>query len=844
MRAARPTRAEQGAEPDRATDSRAATPTRAEQGSKPDREAHVTAATPILVLMMALSACADPGRIEADAAPAQAGSTGIATAPPATLAAERIDAIVTAEHRRSAAEITAADQQSRDVGVRRAAARALARIANDAARPGLLRALADEDTETSAWGAYGLGFSCKGHEKETVSALVMHGLARSVIADAGAPPSGRAQIDPLTATARAVGRCAAEESEPTLVAWLPGPRDRALAAAYGLGDLSAVKQKLREETLVALLNLAAGNAAAPPLPEALFAIGRLENVPPTVVDRIREVATARLAEPGEGRVFAVRALSRGGPAGAEDLARVLSSGSGPSAGPGSAFTATERAEAVKSLKRLERAGQRALAEAIPGLIPSSDPVALTALIGDEMGVILAALDALDGGAASVPPKTRSALRELAALPAPPAAPATILRRLSWLRCAAAKAVAGENFREPLLTGCDLTGPATPELPTAPSAPATSASAPSASAPSAPAPSAPTPGGAGSIGARAVVEVIGRGEITGARLTAWRTFARGSDLRAREAALELLETHDEIEAADVLAEALAAKEEGLIATAATVIAKQPQRASAPEPRVKKARKRRRSKDLKEEPPKAAGESLGAPAPAIVKALLVALERAAASGGTDDLETLDSVIDAAGAIAVKEAKPHLDKLCGSTYPTVREHTAKALALITGAKVACEPPPGGGAVPDEIRSLQRGPVTLTFTTDVGELMMTLDPAVAPITVTRVAEIARAGYYRDNVVHRVVAGFVTQFGAPRGDGFGGPDAKTPLRCETSPIGFAPLTVGVALSGRDTGSSQLFVMHGRSPHLDGQYAWIGTATGPWASFVDGDRILEVKVSP
>lgn len=816
---------------------RAATPTRAEQRSEPERAAHVRAATPILVGMMALSACADPGRIEADAAPAQAGaqdgSAGIATAPPATLAAERIDAIVTAEHRRSAAEITAADQQSRDVGVRRAAARALARIANEAARPGLLRALADEDAETAAWGAYGLGFSCKGHEKETVSALVVHGLARSASADAGAPASGRARIDPLAATARAVGRCAAEESEPTLVAWLPGPRDRALAAAYGLGDLSAVKQKLREETLVALLNLAAGNAAAPPLPEALFAIGRLDNVPPTVVDRIREVATARLAEPGEGRVFAVRALSRGGPAGAEDLARVLSSGSDPSAGPGSAFTATERAEAVKSLKRLDRAGQRALAEAIPGLIPSSDPVALTALIGDEMGVILAALDALDSGVPP-PPKTRSALRELAAIPAPPAAPATILRRLSWLRCAAAKAVSGENFREPLLTGCDLTGPAASALPTAPPS----------SAPDASAPGAPAPAGAGSIGARAIVEVIGRGEITGARLAAWRTFARGGDLRAREAALELLETHDEIEAADVLAEALAAKEQGLIATAATVIAKQPQRASAPEPRVKKPRKRRRSKDLKEEPPKSVGESFGAPAPAIVKALLVALERAASSGGTDDLETLDSVIDAAGAIAVKDAKPHLDKLCGSTYPTVREHTAKALELITGAKVACEPPPGGGAVPEEIRSLARGPVTLTFTTDVGELVMTLDPAVAPITVTRVAEIARAGYYRDNIVHRVVAGFVTQFGAPGGDGYGGPEARAPLRCETSPTGFAPLTVGVALSGRDTGSSQLFVMHSRSPHLDGQYAWIGTATGPWASFVDGDRILEVKVSP
>ncbi len=34
--------------------------------------------------------------------------------------------------------------------------------------------------------------------------------------------------------------------------------------------------------------------------------------------------------------------------------------------------------------------------------------------------------------------------------------------------------------------------------------------------------------------------------------------------------------------------------------------------------------------------------------------------------------------------------------------------------------------------------------------------------------------------------------------------------------------SIGVALSGRDTGSSQLFVTLGRYPHLDGQYAWLG----------------------
>ena len=73
------------------------------------------------------------------------------------------------------------------------------------------------------------------------------------------------------------------------------------------------------------------------------------------------------------------------------------------------------------------------------------------------------------------------------------------------------------------------------------------------------------------------------------------------------------------------------------------------------------------------------------------------------------------------------------------------------------------------------------------------------------------KSGYYDGMVVHRVDPGYVTQFGAPFGDGYGGPEGKASIPCETSPLPFAPLTVGIALSGRDTGSSQLFVMHARS---------------------------------
>jgi cyclophilin family peptidyl-prolyl cis-trans isomerase len=719
-----------------------------------------------------------------EGAPAPASSQSAAPVAVVAPSSLRVDDILAAEVRRNAPAVTAAEQQSRDVEVRRAAARALARIGGEPAQAGLLRALADEDAEVAAWGAYGLGFFCKGHEKASVAALVARFLD-------GAPAASAtpARLDRQAAIARAVGRCGAEESEPTLVAWLAGPPAQAVAAAFALGDLGSARAKLREETFAALLNVAAGSAAAPPLPEALFPVGRMEHVPLTVVDRIREVASARLATPGEARVFAVRALGRGGEAAAPELLRVLTSPA--------TFTATERAEAARSLKRLGKPGQRALASALPSLVPASDPVALTGLVGDELGVILTTLESItDAGPA------KKALAEVAALPSPPGAPGAVTRRVALLRCGAAKLLAGSDVNAKLLTGCD-------------------------------------PEGSGA-GARALVEVLGRDSIVGARLALYRELVGKGDLRAREAALELLEAHEEIVgAADILTEALLAKEGGLVATAAEVLSKQPSRAGVEAPAAPTRRPRKKKKAEPAAPVEAGARP---PAPALVKALLDALARPAT---LEDPEIADSVIDAVGALTLKDGKARLDELCRSPYPTTREHAAKAIGLVSAEKKTCEAPaPDAVPAPAELGHLVRAPAVLSLDTDAGALTLTLDPALAPVVVTRVVDLARAGYYDGIVVHRVVTGFVAQFGAPHGDGFGGPPGQPALRCETSPLPFATLAVGVALAGRDTGSSQLFVMQGRAPHLDGGYAIIGAAAGPWTSLAEGDVIRKVKVAP
>jgi cyclophilin family peptidyl-prolyl cis-trans isomerase len=90
-------------------------------------------------------------------------------------------------------------------------------------------------------------------------------------------------------------------------------------------------------------------------------------------------------------------------------------------------------------------------------------------------------------------------------------------------------------------------------------------------------------------------------------------------------------------------------------------------------------------------------------------------------------------------------------------------------------------------------------------------------------------------------VPGFVAQFGDPDGDGFGAP-AKPPLRCQLGFDRFDAGSVGVALAGRDTGSSQFFVTLRSSPHLSGEYSLVGRAGPGWDRLASGDRILKVRV--
>ena len=117
------------------------------------------------------------------------------------------------------------------------------------------------------------------------------------------------------------------------------------------------------------------------------------------------------------------------------------------------------------------------------------------------------------------------------------------------------------------------------------------------------------------------------------------------------------------------------------------------------------------------------------------------------------------------------------------------------------------------------------------------------APLTVENFTRLARAGYFDGTSWHRVVPAFVAQDGDPRGDGSGGPGYA--IRDEQNPARYARGTLGMALSGPNTGGSQYFITLSPQPHLDGHYTVFGRVLRGFEvldALVQGDTIRSIDV--
>jgi peptidyl-prolyl cis-trans isomerase B (cyclophilin B) len=120
-----------------------------------------------------------------------------------------------------------------------------------------------------------------------------------------------------------------------------------------------------------------------------------------------------------------------------------------------------------------------------------------------------------------------------------------------------------------------------------------------------------------------------------------------------------------------------------------------------------------------------------------------------------------------------------------------------------------------------------TLDFKTSCGNFTVTLDLRRGPHAAASMVSLARAGFFRNTVFHRIVPGFVIQGGDPTGSGTGGPGYST----VDKPPSDTRYTKGVVAMAKTqteaagTAGSQFYVVTGADTGLKPEYAVLGKVT-------------------
>lgn len=110
-------------------------------------------------------------------------------------------------------------------------------------------------------------------------------------------------------------------------------------------------------------------------------------------------------------------------------------------------------------------------------------------------------------------------------------------------------------------------------------------------------------------------------------------------------------------------------------------------------------------------------------------------------------------------------------------------------------------------------------------GTITVKLDQSAAPISVENFVNLARKGFYDGLTFHRIIEGFMMQGGAPKSNSakvdtikgeFTENGVENPLKHTRGAISMA------RANDMNSASSQFFIVHETSPHLDGKYACFG----------------------
>lgn len=157
--------------------------------------------------------------------------------------------------------------------------------------------------------------------------------------------------------------------------------------------------------------------------------------------------------------------------------------------------------------------------------------------------------------------------------------------------------------------------------------------------------------------------------------------------------------------------------------------------------------------------------------------------------------------------------------------KNHKEPTEPLAEETTLPSEKPGGDGA------TLETAEVTHYVTIEIenyGTIQAELYGKTAPISVENFVTLAQSGFYDGLTFHRIIDGFMMQGGAPSADS----PAVRPIKGEFAANGITNNLLhvrGVLSMARttvmDSATSQFFIMHQTSPHLDGDYAAFGMVT-------------------
>lgn len=126
----------------------------------------------------------------------------------------------------------------------------------------------------------------------------------------------------------------------------------------------------------------------------------------------------------------------------------------------------------------------------------------------------------------------------------------------------------------------------------------------------------------------------------------------------------------------------------------------------------------------------------------------------------------------------------------------------------------------------------VQVTIETSCGDIIVDLDPSVAPEAVNSFVFLAEQGYFNGTAMHRVLPSFVVQAGDPTATGRGNPGYALPDELPPADFVYQRGILAMANAGPNTGGSQFFIMLAD--------AGLPPAYSVFGNLVEGEEVLDL----